>query len=107
MMQKTISLILCASGLSISAALGFSTDPSSLGRNFNTVSATTNAPIVVTATFTNGGGLASRGFYYAEQIPSGLNVMAISLRLNGQSVTNYTFESGLDSEVYPGCTTYR
>ena len=27
--------------------------------------------------------------------------------LNGQSVTNYTFESGLDSDVYPGCTPYR
>jgi hypothetical protein len=107
MFQKTLSLVLCASGLSISAALGFSTDPSSLARNFGTTSATTNAPIVVTATFSNGGAFALRGFWYAEQIPSGLKVTVLGLRLNGQSVANYTFESGLDSDVYPGCTPYR
>jgi regulation of enolase protein 1 (concanavalin A-like superfamily) len=107
MLQKTLSLMLCASGLSISAALGFSTDPSSLARNFNTTSATTNAPIVVTSTFTNGGGVALRGFCYTEQIPSGLNVTTLGLSLNGQSVANYTFEFGLDSDVYPGCTPYR
>ncbi len=107
MIQKSILLFLCASGLSISAALGFSTDPSATVRNFNSTSTVTNSLIVVTATFTNGGGLAVRGFCYAEQIPSGLNVTALSLRLNGLSVTNYTFESGLDGDVYPGCTPYR
>src|ERR1035437_6245868 len=107
MHQKTLSLMLCASGLSISAALGFSTDPSSLARNCGTTAATTNAPIVVTATFTNGAGLALRGFCFSEQIPSGLNVTMLGFTLNGQSVANYTFESGLDSDVYPGCTPYR
>jgi hypothetical protein len=107
MIQKTFSLLLCASGLSISAAWGFSTDPSSLARKFDTTSVTTNAPIVVTATFTNGSGVARRGFYYTEQIPSGLTVTVLGLKLNGQNIANYTFESGLDSDVYPGCTPYR
>jgi len=107
MIQKKILLLLCASGLSISPAWGFSTDLSSLVRNCNTNSATTNAAIVVTATFTNGAGVVLRGFCYSEQIPSGLKVTVLGLSLNGQGVTNYTFESGLDSDVYPGCTPYR
>ena len=107
MMSKTLSLMLCALGVSIPAPWGFSTDRSSLTRSFDTTSATTNAPIVVTATFTNGSGLASRGFFYSEQIPSGLFVTALDLRLNGQSVTNYTFASATDSDVYPGLRPYR
>jgi hypothetical protein len=107
MLKTTLPLMLCASGLSISAALGFSTDPSSLARSLSTSSAATNAPIVVTATFINGVGLALRGFCYTEQIPSGLSVTMLGLWVNGQSITNYTFESGLDNEVYPGCTSYR
>jgi hypothetical protein len=107
MIQKTLSLLLCVSGLSISAAFGFSTDPSSLTRNFSSASAATNTPIVVTVTFTNGAGSVSRGFCYSEQMPTGLSVTTLGLWLNGQSVENYTFESGLDSDVYPGCTPCR
>jgi hypothetical protein len=107
MLKTTLPLMLCASGLSISAGLGFSTDPSSLARSLGTSSAVTNAPIVVTATFINGAGLALRGFCYTEQMPSALNVTMLSLWVNGQSITNYTLESGLDNEVYPGCRPYR
>jgi hypothetical protein len=57
--------------------------------------------------FTNGGTAASRGFYYAEQVPSGLAVSTLSLMVNGNAVTNYLLESGQDGDVYPGCTPYR
>jgi hypothetical protein len=107
MIQKPFSLLLCAAGLSGSAAWGFSTEFSSLARNFDPTSAVTNTPTMVTATFTNAGGVALRGFCYSEQIPSGLKVALLGLRINGRSVTNYTFESGQDSDVYPGYTPYR
>jgi hypothetical protein len=55
MIQKTILLMLCTSGLSISAAFGFVSDNSSLTRSFSRTIALTNSQIVVTVTFTNGG----------------------------------------------------
>ena len=93
--------------LSLPVAFGFQSDNSSLTRSFNKTVALTNSQIVITVNFTNGGTAASRGFYYADQVPSGLAVSTLSLILNGKAVTNYLFESGQDGDVYPGCTPYR
>jgi hypothetical protein len=67
----------------------------------------TNWPVVVTATFTNGEGTVLDGLLYSDQVPSALSVATLSLTLNGRAVTNYTFESGQDGDVYPGCTPCR
>jgi uncharacterized repeat protein (TIGR01451 family) len=107
MTQRAITSALCAAVLSLPGAFGFQSDNSSLTRSFNKTVALTNSQIVVTVNFTNGGTAASRGFYYADQVPSGLAVSTLSLMLNGKAVTNYLFESGQDGDVYAGCTPYR
>jgi hypothetical protein len=94
-------------GLSITGAWGFSTDQASLTRRFDITSATTNAPITVTAVLTNGGTSAVRGFYFTEQIPSGLVLRTLGVTVDGRTVSNYTLESGVVGEVYAGYTTYR
>jgi hypothetical protein len=88
-------------------AFGFSTDGSTLARNFSRTIAGTNSGIVVTVTFTNGTSLALRGFYFAEQLPSALTVTPLSINLNGISITNYIFETGQDGDVYAGSTPWR
>jgi uncharacterized repeat protein (TIGR01451 family) len=107
MNQRAMALALCAVIFSLSVAFGFQSNNSSLTRSFNKTVALVNTQIVVTVNFTNGGTVASRGFYYADQVPSGLAVSTLSLTLNGRTVTNYLFESGQDGDVYPGCTPYR
>jgi hypothetical protein len=62
---------------------------------------------VVSAGFTNTEAASLRGFYYADQVPSGLAVATLGVVLNGQSVTNYTVEVGQDGDVYAGCAPYR
>jgi hypothetical protein len=79
----------------------------SLARHFDRTAALPNVPVVVTASFTNEGVVALRGFFYDEQLPSGLTVTPLSVMLNGQSITNYTFETGQAGDVYPGCIPYR
>jgi len=61
----------------------------------------------VTATFTNGGSNALRGLFYSEQVPSGITLDPVSVILNGQTITNYTFESGQLGDVYAGRTPQR
>jgi hypothetical protein len=78
-----------------------------LARSFDRTVAPTNESIVVTVNFTNPEPSVLRGFYYADQVPSELEVTPLSLTLDGQSITNYTFESGQDGDVYAGCTPYR
>jgi hypothetical protein len=105
--QKAIALAVCTAVLSLPVAFGFQSDNSSPTRSFDKTVAPANSQIVVTVNFTNGGMAASRGFYYADQVPSGLTVSTLGLMLNGIAVTNYLFESGQDGDVYPGCTPYR
>jgi uncharacterized repeat protein (TIGR01451 family) len=105
--EKVKLLALCAVALSLSGVFGFQSDTSSLARTFNKTLALTNSQITVTVLFTNGGTVAARGFYYADQVPSGLAVSTSSLWLNGKAVTNFLFESGQDGDVYDGCTPYR
>lgn len=79
----------------------------SLVRNLGQTVALTNSLLVVSASFTNSEAVTLRGFYYAEQLPSGLEVTTISVKLNGQNLTNYTFASGLAGDVDTDRTPYR
>jgi hypothetical protein len=107
MRRITMALAVCGAGWLGIGAFGFSSDGSALTRSFDRIVSPTNQPITVTATFTNGGTSALRGFFYTEQVPSGLAVTPLGVTLNGRAVTNYTFESGWDGDVYPGCTPCR
>ena len=104
---KTGGLVLLPLFFWLPSASGFSTDASSCSRNFSRSVALTNSGIVVTATFTNGTSFPLNGFYYADQLPSALTVTTLSVTLNGVAVTNYNFESGMDGDVYTGCTPWR
>lgn len=101
------ALVLCLMVLWLPGAFGFSTDDSSLARSFSRTVAPTNAGIVITANFTNGTSLSLRGFYFVEQLPSALAATTLSVSINGRGVSNYVFESGLDGDVYAGCTPCR
>jgi uncharacterized repeat protein (TIGR01451 family) len=107
MSRRVTILVLCAAMWLLPGAFAFQTDTSSLARNFNRTLALTNSQIVITVNFTNDGTVASRGFFYTDQVPSGLSVSTLSVMLNGRAVTNYLFESGQDGDVYAGCTPYR
>ncbi len=104
--RKFVSVILLTA-LSLGAAWGFTSDSSSYSRNFSQTAAQTNSPVMVTVTITNRGTAAVRGFWYSEQMPTGLTLTPLSVTVNGQSVTNYVFETGQDGDAYPGCTPCR
>ncbi len=98
----------CLAGLIPLAALGFSSDSASyLALRLDSKVSLTNSPIRVTATFTNGGSGALRGFFFTEQVPTGLTVATLGVTLNGRAVTNYTLEAGYDGDVLPGYTPWR
>jgi hypothetical protein len=108
MTRTAFSLALCLAGLPALTALGFSSDPgSSVWIGLDSKVSLTNSPIQVTVTFTNGGSKALRGFFFTEQIPAELTVTTVRVRLNGQAVTNYSFEAGRVGEILPGCTPWR
>jgi hypothetical protein len=52
-----------------------------------------------------------RGFYYTEQIPEGLTVNTLNLKIiDGDTeidIPDHTFELGVSGGVYPGCIPYR
>src|SRR4030067_1518761 len=86
---------------------GFTTNNTTIARTFNKSDAAINELITVTVTFTNSEASSLRGFYYAEQIPEGLVVNTTSVKINGNTVSNYIFESGSVGDVYPGNVVYR
>ncbi len=102
-------IVWIVTGLTLLApqAFGFSTGSLSLVRTVNLTTALAGSAVTVTATLTNGGAAGLRGFYYADQLPSGLTVSTVKVTLNGRPVTDFTFESGQDGEVYAGLTPRR
>jgi uncharacterized repeat protein (TIGR01451 family) len=78
-----------------------------LARQFDRSIAVTNAPIIATVTFTNGGTNTLRGFFYGDQAPSNLTVNPISVKIDGRTITNFVFEAGYPDDVYPGFTPMR
>jgi hypothetical protein len=80
----------------------------SLTRAFDKALTLTNAPIVVTATLTSPGPDTIRGFYYYDQVPTGLVVSNLSATLSGRTLTNASLlECGLDGDILTGCTPWR
>lgn len=88
-------------------ASGFSTDQTAVTRRFDLTSVTTNELISVTTRLTNPPAASLRGFYFVDHIPAGLIVATLGVTLNGESISDYTVESGGVGEVYPGCISYR
>ena len=102
-MTRTATIVaVVLSGFLARTGLAFSSDNCSLTRSFAQAFTLTNLPIVVTATFTNGGTNTLRGFFYSEQVPPGISLQTVSVILGGETVTNFTFESGLLGDVYAG-----
>ncbi len=104
---RILFIACCLAALIDVTAFGFTSGNSALRRTFSGNTAAINSPIRVTVVFTNGETSALRGFFYTDQLPSSLSVTTLDLTLNGQSVSNFTFESGLEGDVYPGCTPRR
>ena len=78
-----------------------------LTRTFSRDIARTNTPVLITASFTNSEPASLRGFCYTDQLPSGLAVTPVSLSLDGLVISNATFATGQDGDVYPGWTPWR
>jgi hypothetical protein len=94
-------------GMFFSNAFAFSSDGSSLQRRADRWTVWTDSAVVFTVSFTNSGASPLRKFYYAEQVPSGLIVKTLGISIDGQRVTEYSFASGEDGDVYAGCVPYR
>ena len=99
--------MLVAALLPLPAARAFSSDNSSFARSFSQGLILTNAPVVVTVTFTNLETNTLRGFFFSDEVPTGTTVSTLSVALNGRNIRNYTLESGLDGDVYAGYTPWR
>ena len=85
----------------------FSTHNVTLERTFNKVQEHVNEQITVTATLINQESNSLRGFYFAEHIPQGLSVQTVSVKVDGNNVSNYVTETGLSGDVYAGCVPHR
>ena len=103
----TVPTILCFLFLLNSAAFGFSTHTTSISRSFDQVEASVSEPITVTVNFTTSEVNALRGFYYTDQIPQGLTVDSVSVKINGTDIPDYIFENDSLGDVYDGCIPYR
>jgi len=82
-------------------------DQISLSRTIDRKVALTNSEIIAAALFINGLTNELRGFLYSDQLPSTVTVTPLLVRLNGITITNYSFESGLDGDVYSGYKPWR
>lgn len=103
MLRHLTARFSCWLALSAASAFAFSDDGSSLTRALSRRVTLTNWPIRVRASFINGSTNTLRGFCYTEQLPSSLVVTPLSVALNGRILTNFTFESGHDGDIYSGC----
>ncbi len=107
MILRTLTLAIGCSGLLLPRASGFTSDGSVLTRTFDKSTSLTNQPIIVTVTFTNSGDTALRGFFFTEQVRTGITVNTLAVKLNGVTINDYTFETGAVAAVYAGCTPHR
>jgi uncharacterized repeat protein (TIGR01451 family) len=107
-MSRPVILIIAVSlTMLLLKAFGSSTDGSILTRHCDRTVALTNTCLTVTVTIANAGTNTWRGFWYSEQLPSGLAVSPLGVTLNDTILTNCTFESGFEGDVCPGCTPFR
>jgi hypothetical protein len=111
-MEKVVKLTFVAIlslFLSFDSVYGYSTHPTStnISRNFDKLETSRADAITVTTTFFHLTGNDLRGFYYTEHIPEGLVVNTISVKINGNDITNHMVESGSNGDVYPGYVPFR
>jgi hypothetical protein len=107
MIKSRFLFACCVALMGTRLALAFSSDGSTLTRILNRNTSLTNFPLVLTATFTNNTTNTLHGFYYTEQIPQGISVQALSVKVNGQSVSNYINETGDFGDVFSDVTPVR
>ncbi len=102
-------IVLCLLFLLHGAAFGFSTHTTSISRTFDPVEAEVfvGEEITVTVNFTTEEVNDLRGFYYTDQIPEGLTVNTVSVKINDGDVSDYIFEYDSIGDVYAGCIPYR
>ena len=90
----------------MSSAFGFSTHNAAISRTFDKVETVIGEYITVTVSFTNEEAYDLRGFYYTEQIPDGLPVNTVSVRIDGSAISNCVAEYGSSGSVYSGSIPY-
>jgi PKD repeat protein len=105
-MRKGKFLLLFCLCFWVSLVFGFSSRNTITSRTFDKLEAVVGEPITVTVRFTNGEANVLRGFYYAEQIPQGLQVNRGIVKINGTEVSCLV-ESGSSGEVFAGSVPYR
>jgi len=93
--------------LPVERVFAFSTHDVSRHRAFDQTTAPTSSHVTVTCTLTNHEPEDLRGLFWTEHVPSSLTVSNVSVRLNGDAISNYLFETGNDGDVYTNCTPYR
>lgn len=72
-------------------------------RTFDRIVTLTNQPVTVSVTLSNTTGQTLRGVWFSDQVPAGLALRTLSISINGRTVTNALFETGLEGDVLPGC----
>ena len=104
---KLSLVMMCLILLANSHALGFSTHNTTISRTFDTVETGVDGSITVTVDLTNSEANDLKGFYYAEHVSQGLTISTISVKIDGNDISDYLFESGSVGDVYPGCIVCR
>jgi hypothetical protein len=100
-------LTFCFLVLYANSPFAFSTHNTYVSRSFDKTQAAPDSSITVTVSFANYELDELRGFYYTEQIPVGLTLETVSIKIaddiGGETeISNYTIESGSSGDVYPG-----
>jgi PKD repeat protein len=108
-LKKTIPsfLLVCFLVFSFTSAIAFSTHSTTIYRSFVKQEAVVGESITVTVSFVNQETYELRGFYYTEQIPDGLTVNTISVKIEGGTISNHVWESGSSGDVYQGFIPFR
>jgi len=113
LMQCTLRRIhlvaVAACMMALGAAADYSSDPDyrTVIRTPDLVEQPVGQAITVTAVLVNSGPSAVRGFYYADHLPSELDVSTVAVTVDGTATTDYTYEVGYIGEVYQGMRTHR
>jgi uncharacterized repeat protein (TIGR01451 family) len=87
-------------------AFGYYTHNTTISRAFDKEYAVVGESITVTVSFVNLEVNDMRGLYYTEQIPLGLSISTVSVKINGSNLS-YAAESGVSGGVYTDYTPYR
>jgi hypothetical protein len=102
-----ILLLVCSLSLSAESGSCFTTDNVTVTRSTDKDVAVPGTSVTVTVDVTNLEPDSLRGFYYAEEIPQGLAINTVSVKMNGNPISDYILESGSVGDVYPGDIPYR